>query len=242
MNHLIQVLFRDKDPETRESVAQALRGAGFESAPVKNNPQALEIPLDHPVDLTILGIILPILNGLKDCRSQEMPTLLIRSAGQEGQATNGRNSAQVKVVRLSELVEYVRDFIQTGEYHASPTRRTYRYEDLVLDLDARRVVKQERDIQVSPTEFRLLHHLMQRTGSVVSKDELLRQVWGCYNVTGDYNLVDTAIKRLRRAIGDNSRRPRYIQTVWGSGYRFGPLEQTAREEVNHPTGNVVFQS
>jgi DNA-binding response OmpR family regulator len=69
------------------------------------------------------------------------------------------------------------------------------------------------------TEMRLLHFFMRHPGETLSKETLLHNVWDHLTISGDYNLVDTAIKRLRRHIEDDPRQPKYIITVWGVGFR-----------------------
>jgi two-component system response regulator MtrA len=94
--------------------------------------------------------------------------------------------------------------------------------DLVVDVPGRRVLRGGNEVEVSPIGFRLLVYFLQHECEVISKHQLLRDVWGYEYATGDLNMVDSAIQRLRRDLGDNPKSPRYIHTVWGSGYRFDP--------------------
>jgi two-component system alkaline phosphatase synthesis response regulator PhoP len=245
----VRVLFNDERPMARDAVRLALQEAGFEAVPAKIDAQALDIFLDQPVDVTILGIILPILNGLRFQPVDEMPTLLIRTGEPESTAFHGSqmgsDGENVRTVHLSELLDCVRGFLQTGASPSNPSKSVYQFDGLVLDLHARQVRKHGLVIPTTPTEFRLLEYLMRHMSRVVTRDELLRSVWGCYHVSGDFNLVDTAIKRLRREIEDNPRQPRYIHTVWGMGYRFGESrnpcpEENAFLESSEPANSVLF--
>lgn len=92
--------------------------------------------------------------------------------------------------------------------------------DLVVDVPGRRVLQAGREIEVSPIGFRLLIYFLQHECEVVARLQLQREVWGYAYPTSDLNMVDSAIQRLRRDLGDDPKSPRYIHTVWGSGYRF----------------------
>jgi DNA-binding response OmpR family regulator len=107
-------------------------------------------------------------------------------------------------------------------------------EDLNLDLKSRRLQRGGRDVPLSPIEFSLLKYFMQHTGEVISKEKLLRQVWGQIELCGDHNQVETAIRRLRRKIEENPKEPHYLQTIWGAGYCFCPNPNRDRQVTNDP--------
>jgi two-component system OmpR family response regulator len=237
----VRVLFAKDETAPRDEVLQALQKAGFNAAPVKTN--ALDVILDHTLDVTILGLILPILNGLRFHPVDEMPTLLIRT-GEPGSLDMESDPLEsdgefVRAIRLSELIECVREFLHTGAPPPAPTKPVYKFDGLVLNFNARRVIKHGILIPTTPIEFRLLHYLMRHMDQVVTKPELLRNVWGCHHVSGDLNLVDTAIMRLRKEIEDNPRQPRYIHTVWGAGYRFGDSQRPHRAESGKTRSKVA---
>lgn len=93
------------------------------------------------------------------------------------------------------------------------------YLDLVIDVTAQRVWLRGEESRLTPREFGVLVYLIRHAGRLVPDAELLDAVWGSHAVIGDAALR-TVIKRLRRKLGEDSRYPRYISTVWGRGYRF----------------------
>jgi DNA-binding response OmpR family regulator len=94
--------------------------------------------------------------------------------------------------------------------------------ELTVDRDAVTVSKSGETLELTPTEFRLLDTLIAHHGKVLSRHQLLEHVWN-YGHLGDSRLVDACVQRLRAKIESDTRNPRYIQTVRGFGYRFGPL-------------------
>jgi len=96
-----------------------------------------------------------------------------------------------------------------------------RSRDLVLDPAAQRAWLRGSELRLTPREFAVLHYLMFHAGRLVTGEELLTAVWGSDEEIGDSTLR-TVVKRLRRKLGENPRKPRHIITVWGRGYRFEP--------------------
>lgn len=140
----------------------------------------------------------------------------------------GANDFIVKPYRPEELTARLLALLQRS--HPQPvetTSQVLRYCDLVVDVCARRVLKNGREIELSPIGFRLLVYFLNHESELISKHQLLRDVWGYEYPTGDLNMVDSAIQRLRRDLGENPKMPEFIHTVWGNGYRF---DRTSRSE------------
>lgn len=91
--------------------------------------------------------------------------------------------------------------------------------ELVIDLERWRVTLGGRPVGLSATEFRLLAHLARRAGQVVTYDELLEGVWGCPAEEGNYDMVRSCVRRVRRKLREDATTPRYVMTVRGVGYR-----------------------
>jgi len=226
-----RILIAEDDDDTRDLIGLLLKQAGFEVAFAHNGAQALEVWQKQPCDLIILDIMMPVLDGLETCRrireTSDVPIIFLTVKGEEQHVEEGFAAGAydyvVKPFKPRELVARIRAILQ---HAASSTPRPAEhprlvYEDLELDVKARRVRRQGRIIRVTPSEFRLLQYFIQHAGEVVTKQDLLRHVWGHSDVSGDLNLVDSAIKRLRKKIETHSKEPRYLHTVWGIGYRFG---------------------
>jgi DNA-binding response OmpR family regulator len=242
----IRILFNHNRSEVLASVSLALRQAGFEVKAAGKGLHALDVLTDQTADLAILDVITSILNGLKDCDKTDLPTLLVSRTDEAHSAfpgfQNGVSGSNFKFIRLSDLVDCVGSFLKNSTHEPSSQKQVYQYDDLTLDLSLRQVSKQGQFIQVTPTGFRMLVYFMQHPGKVVRKADLLRGVWGFVNISGDTNLVETAIKRLRKEIEDNPKQPRYIHTVWGSGYRFGESRKEDPESGSSSGNNETQKS
>jgi DNA-binding response OmpR family regulator len=225
----VRILLSDDDPIVQELICLILRDRGFELVTAENGSQALELWQGQSFDLIILDILMPILDGLKVCRiireSSRVPIIMLTAKGDEQDIVNGFEAGaddyMVKPIRPKEFVARIQAILKRCEIRSSAPVEQLSYKDIHLDLRAQQIWLGRRMIRVSPIEFSLLQYLMEHKGEVVSKKELLHKVWRHTEISGDPNLVETAIKRLRRKLEDQPKNPTYIHTLWGIGYRFG---------------------
>ncbi len=110
-----------------------------------------------------------------------------------------------------------------------------------MDLDTRRVTLDGKYLRLTPLEFQLLHYFMQHPGDLLTKEDLLENVWGYLKPGGNMNLVETTIRRLRMKIEIEPSNPRYIQTVWGRGYRLGSWNQLSRKWGGNVVAERIYQ-
>ncbi len=228
-----RILFVDDDTDIRELIRIVLPRAGFSVLLAENGLQALEMYSRNQVGLVILDIMMPNMDGLEVCRRirqvADTPIILLTARGQEEDVVEGFEAGAddyiVKPVRPKELVARIQAILNRVERQREETPHNLIYKHLTLDLDARRVTYYGKNIPVTPLEFQLLQYLIERQGSVLSKEDLLHNVWGyakaADDINLDMNLIEAAIKRLRKKIESDPSRPQYIQTVWGTGYRMG---------------------
>lgn len=223
-----RVLCVDDDPDTRTLLGAILEPIGVEVVFAENGFQMLEVWRKNRIELILLDIMMPIMDGLEACkrirRVSDVPIMFLSSKGQDNDIVQGlemgANDYVLKPFRPKELIARVRSLLQRRE-QAEEMREKLAFDKLIMDLDAQRVTSQGKVIEVSPLEFRLLQYLMQNIGVVVSKEDLLKYVWGYVDIAGDMNLIEVAVRRLRRKLELDPTQPRYIKTVWGAGYRFG---------------------
>jgi len=223
------ILVADDDPETRELIRLILKDAGMKVVLGENGSQLLELWRANPIDLIILDVMMPVMDGFEACerirRVSDVPIVFLTAKGQEGDVVNGfeigADDYIVKPFRPGELIARVRAILNRLERLREDAGRRLQFEKLILDLDARRVVARGKTIEVTPLEFQLLQYLMQNVGIVMSKKNLLQNVWGYAEAAGDLNLIEAAVRRLRRKLELDPSQPEYIHTVWGAGYRFG---------------------
>jgi two-component system OmpR family response regulator len=216
------VLVVDDEEYIRDLVSSAMRIAGFDVRGASDGHGALAAVASHQPDLVILDVGLPGLDGFEVCRrlrdegdSTPVIFLTARDANEDKVSgfTKGGDDYVTKPFSLEELVARVRAVLRRSQ--ASEPASRLRYEDLELDEDTMRVVRGERPIKLSPTEFKLLRYLLLNRERVVSKAQILDHVWQ-YDFGGDANVVETYISYLRKKV--DKTEPRLIHTVRGVGY------------------------
>lgn len=223
------ILVADDNPETRELIGLVLKDAGMEVIFAENGSELLVRWRSNQVDLIILDVMMPVMDGFEACRRirrvSDIPIIFLTARDQEREVVNGfeigADDYIVKPFRPAEFVARIQAILNRLERQRADSGRRLFFDNLVLDLDARKVVARGKTIEVTPLEFQLLQYLMQNIGVVISKENLLQNVWGYAEAAGDMNLIEAAIRRLRRKLELDPSEPEFIHTVWGAGYRFG---------------------
>lgn len=222
--HLLLV---DDEDNLRSMLEAALRHNGFEVTSVASGRAALDAVASARPDLIVLDVMLPDLDGFEVCRrlrTEQIRTpvlfLTARDATEDKVRglTLGGDDYLAKPFSLEELVARAHALLRR-----SGVRQTdddiLRCADLELDDDAHRVSRGDREIKLSVTEYKLLRYLLQNTGRVLSKAQILDHVWQ-YDFGGDGGVVETYIGYLRRKI--DTTEPHLIHTIRGVGYTLRP--------------------
>ncbi len=223
---MTEVLLAEDDAAIAEPLARALTREGYGCVVVGDGATALEQAVDPRFELLVLDLGLPKMDGLEVCRElrnrrPDLPVLMLTARTDEVDFVVGLDAGADDYVgkpfRLAELLARVRALLR---------RRPPVAEEvlvggaIVLDTRARRVLVDGEDVVLANREFDLLQFLMARPGQVVSRDELVTQVWGSADLRSSKTL-DMHVSWLRRKIGDDvGDRPRHIITVRGMGFRF----------------------
>jgi two-component system OmpR family response regulator len=217
-----RVLVVDDEENIVFLVESALQLAGLETAAAATGNQALSSIVDFSPDVVILDVMLPDIDGFTVLRrvrdsGNRVPVIFLtaRSATDDRVhgLTIGGDDYVVKPFAVAELVARVQLALRrTGDHD---TVCTLRCADLEMDEDAHRVTRAGTAISLSPTEYKLLRYLLLNTGRVLSRSQILDQVWD-YDFEGDSSVVDTFISYLRRKV-DRSE-PKLIHTVRGVGF------------------------
>lgn len=182
---------------------------------------------DERPNLVILDWMLPGISGIEVCRllrsrtdTRNIPIIMLTARGEESERirglATGADDYVVKPFSVPELLARVRSILRRAD--PDVVAEVLAIGDLSLDRKMRRVTRAGRDVTLSPTEFRLLEHLMQSPGRVYSRSQLLDAVWG-RDVYIDERTVDVHVGRLRRALS-RARETDPIRTVRGTGYSF----------------------
>lgn len=226
-----RILLIEDDPSVREGVELGLRRRGHEVRAVATGEAGLSSLDDFRPDLLLLDLMLPGVNGVEVCRrvreNSQLPIIMLTARGDDFDIVVGLEAGAddyiVKPARTQVIEARIRAVLRRIDEqpgHGRPTVESYG--ELSVDRSALTVAKAGRPLALAPSEMRLLLHLSAAPGQVFSRQQLLEQVWE-HNYHGDARLVDACVRRLRHKIEDVSGSPRYIQTLRGFGYRFGPL-------------------
>ncbi|MCX2964971.1 response regulator transcription factor [Gordonia aquimaris] len=224
---MTDVLLAEDDAAIAEPLARALTREGYGCEVVTDGAQALDQALDCRFELLILDLGLPEIDGLEVCRRvrSERPTLAVLMLTARTDEVDfvvgldaGADDYVGKPFRLAELLARVRALLRRQQ----SADVVLDGGDIQLDTRGRRVLANGADVVLANREFDLLRFLMERSGQVVSRDEILTEVWGSADLRSSKTL-DMHISWLRRKIGDDQYdRPRHIVTVRGVGFRFDP--------------------
>lgn len=222
------ILIVDNEPDHLNLVGLHLEGAGMKVCLALSGAEAMYMVKVHSFDLIVLDIMMDDLNGfevLERIRSMKLDTpILLLSAIQEAESKVygfgiGADDYITKPFSPAELVARVQAHIRRSQKKQPlPKSVIITYFPFKLDADSQLIYKHQTPISLSDKETRLLHALMIRPNQAIAKIELYEQVWGHQKY--DDNSLNVYINYLRCKIEDDPRQPKYIQTVWGLGYRF----------------------
>lgn len=225
------MLVVEDDPHIRELVVLHLGLEGLTTTAAEDGTEGLRLARHEPFDLIVLDLMLPGLDGLtvcravrRDSRNAEIPILMLTARGEESDKVLGLESGAddylTKPFGVRELVARVRALLRRRKREAgAPGTSPVIADGLTIDPARRLARLNGRDVELTAHEFDLLYLLASNRGIVFSRDALVQNVWGGdTHVTG--RSVDTLVKRVRHKIEADPAEPRFILTVWGTGYKF----------------------
>ena len=216
-----KILIADDEQLMRQLVIDFLKPEGYEILEASDGKEALDIyDKEHP-DLILLDVMMPGYDGWTVCREirreSTVPIMMLTAKGEEIDQLFaydlGADEYITKPFSPKILVAKIKVLLRRSQNE----QETHEADDgVAIDRDARQVVIDGKNVDLSPTEYKLLNYLMSNTGKALSRRQILNQVWN-YDYYGDLRTVDTHINRLRIKLGDKGR---YIRTVRGYGYRY----------------------
>ncbi|WP_294344234.1 response regulator transcription factor [uncultured Clostridium sp.] len=217
----INILIVDDEVRIRDLLGAYLTKEGYNIYYASNGKEALDIFKDDIINLVILDVMMPIMDGivaLKEMRKiKNVPTLMLTAKSEEEDILlaygMGADDYETKPFSPKILVAKINAIIKRN-YNVQS-------EDLIIDEEGHRVLVDGKEISLSKTEFDLLKYFVANEGIVLSRDRILDKVWG-YDFEGDLRAVDTGIKRLREKLKDKAS---YINTVRGVGYKYEKKEE-----------------
>jgi DNA-binding response OmpR family regulator len=222
------VLVVDDEPIVRDVVVRDLERAGFETVEADDGDRARSLLAQDTPDLVLLDVMLPGTDGLELCRwirgRSAVPVILLTARGDEEDRIVGLDLGAddyvTKPFSPRELVSRVRAVLRRVEAPDVPSERIV-FGELVVDAEKREVRRGDEELRLTAKEFDLLWFLATHPRRVFGRDELMRRIWG-YEAAFDTGTVTVHIRRLREKIEESPSEPRFLQTVWGVGYRFVP--------------------
>jgi two-component system OmpR family response regulator len=225
---MTRILCVEDDPMTADYIAKGLADAGFEVDIVDNGNTGLSRASDGCYDAIVLDRMLPGLDGLSIVTALRSggvttPVVMLSALASLDERVRGLKAGSddylTKPFALTELLARIEAVRRRGAPQAEAPTTRLSYEDLDVDLLARRVTRAGNRIELQPREFSLLEFLLRHQGQVVTRTMLLERVWD-YHFDPGTNVIDVHVSRLRKKL-DNGSQKTILHTVRGAGYRLG---------------------
>jgi two-component system, OmpR family, response regulator RegX3 len=222
-----RILVVDDEPAIVDAVAYALAGEGYDVASRADGEAALEAALEEPFDLVVLDLMLPKISGTEVCRrlraESDIPIVMLTAKDAEVDRVLGleigADDYVTKPFSIAELVSRVRALLRRRELDRAARGYAFkRIGSLTLDLARHKVSLADGEVQLTPSEFRLLALLAEQPERVYSRREIMQHLWESAYV-GDERACDIHISNLRRKLERVPEEPERILTVRGIGYK-----------------------
>ena len=232
-----QILVVEDEPSIAKLVQFNLEKEGFQVDIATDGQKGVEFALEHSPDLIVLDLMLPGLDGLEVCKrlrqeKRHIPILMLTAKTDDFDKVLGlelgADDYMTKPFSPRELVARVKAILRRveaiQEAKGMEEEKRIVVGDLMIDPEGYEVTRGNETLELTPKEFELLVYMARNRGRVLSRDQLLNAVWN-YDFVGDSRIVDVHVSHLRDKIEQDSRRPIYIKTIRGIGYKFeGPKE------------------
>lgn len=223
-----RILLVEDEANLRRTVSDLLKSDGYAVESSGDGLEAEKIAMSQPFDLIILDVMLPSKNGFDICRDLRKtgintPILMLTARSELTNKVQGFKAGSddylTKPFETPELQARVEALLRRAPQTTRPELKTYEFDGIQVDFTKGRVTKNGKATDLGERECRLLRYLVERKGAVLSRDELLQEVWG-YKSIPLTRTVDVHVAWLRQKIEDDPKNPQYIVTVHGQGYRF----------------------
>lgn len=222
------ILIVEDEQYIREFVAISLKRNNYGTLEAGSGEEALLLLAANPVDLVLLDLKLPGIDGYEVCREirRKYPdTAVIMVTAKNNDMDKimglelGADDYITKPFNPQELVARIRSVIRRTKRAEAQKEAVIAFDTLEIDVSSRRVMKNGTELKLTPKEFDIIYTLAKQPGYAFTRDQLLDLVWGT-DFYGDTKTLDVHIRRLREKIEEDPGKPDYIETVWGIGYRW----------------------
>ena len=221
-----RILVVDDEPDVADLVAYHLKAKGFDVETLNDPNRSIGLARSFLPDLVILDVMMPELNGIQICRMlradpqlKQVPVIFLTARVEEGNRIQGLETGAddyiCKPFSTKELMLRVQTVLRRSSQSLSDAPTRLVAGEIVIDIDRHEVSINEQVVDLTATEFKLLHLLMERRGRVQTREHLLLNVWN-YETEIETRTVDTHVRRLREKLGSEAD---WIETIRGVGYR-----------------------
>lgn len=228
----MRILIVDDEPRYVRLLEANLRTEGYQVLTARDGMEALEVFSNQPIDLILLDVLLPRLDGFAVCQRvrqfSNVPIIMLTARGAEPERVRGLDVGAddylVKPFSVMELLARVRAVLRRAQTQQAAHDRFFRHHNLQIDYARAEVYRDNRPVYLSATEYRLLLQFTHNIGRILTTEELLTSVWGPeYRL--DKEILWVTIARLRQKIEEDPHNPRHIVTRAGLGYLMPPVEE-----------------
>jgi len=220
----INILVVDDEKLIVKGLKRSLEQQGYKVFTAYTGNEALNIVKNENIDFIILDLMLPDIDGMIVCKrirqNYDMPILML--SAKDGDYDKilgfefGADDYMTKPFNTLELIARIKAINKRMNYRT--TEKNIKFKDLEINLDKRKVLKGNKEIDLTQKEFDMLYLLARNPDRVFTREQIFRQVWGEEAV--DVRNIDVHIKNIREKIEDDAKKPKYIITKWGVGYYF----------------------
>ncbi len=223
----LRILIVEDEASIATLIRYNLEQAGYKTIVADNGREVLQRINEEKVDFIVLDLMLPEIDGLEVCRQirktgNDVPIIMLTAKSEEESKITGLRAGAddylTKPFSPKELIARIEAILRRTNRPSKEEEEVLRVGDLWIYPKRFRAYIQEELLDLTRKEFEVLAYLSKHKGEIVSREELLHEVWG-YDYAGDTRTVDMQVSRLRDKIEQNSKEPKYIKTVWGFGYR-----------------------
>jgi DNA-binding response OmpR family regulator len=223
------ILIIEDDPAMLRGLKDNFVFKGYRVKTAGDGESGLNEALNSKPDLIILDVMLPGINGYEICRlirgeGLNIPIIMLTAKSQESDIILGLNLGAddyvTKPFNIQELLARVNAFLRRRRQEEI---RQFHFGDFILNLDSRQLLRRGKEVELTPKEFGLLALFVKRAGCALTRDEILKHVWG-YDILVTARSVDRCVTTLRTKIERNPQEPAFIKTIRDVGYRFENMD------------------
>ena len=225
---MANILVLEDLDEIREFIVINIKRENHTVFKAASGEEALEIVEKNKIDVAVLDIMLPGINGLEVCKdirrnNKYMGIIMLTAKGLESDKEEGFMSGAddyiIKPFSPKELIMRINALLRRVDMLKNDTDAKYIEGPFTIDFDSRIMLKDDNEIELTQIEFSIISLMVKNKGKSLSREEILDAVWG-ENFFGSFKIVDVNIRRIRKKIEEDPSEPIYIKTIWGYGYRW----------------------